>query len=78
MTVERTAARVRPRKPTLEMVPPGTRLGRYELLRRFASGGMAELYLARVAGSGGFEKICVVKRILPQYASDPDFVRMFL
>jgi len=78
VTVERTAARVRARKPTLEMVPPGTRLGRYELLRRFAAGGMAELYLARVAGSGGFEKICVVKRILPQYASDPDFVRMFL
>jgi serine/threonine protein kinase len=63
------------------MLPAGTRLGRYELIRRFATGGMAELYLARtggVAGLGGFEKIVALKRILPQYAQNEDFVRMFL
>jgi serine/threonine protein kinase len=63
------------------MLPAGTRLGRYELIRRFATGGMAELYLARAGGLGalgGFEKIVALKRILPQYAAQEDFVRMFL
>ena len=68
----------RTRKPTLEVLPPGLRLGRYELIRRLASGGMAELYLARAAGIEGFEKIVALKRILPQYAHNDDFVRMFL
>ena len=60
------------------MLPAGTRLGRYELIRRFASGGMAELYVARAAGISGFEKIVALKRILPQYARNEDFVEMFL
>jgi serine/threonine protein kinase len=54
------------------------RLGRYELLRKLATGGMAEIYLARSSGMEGFEKYVVVKKILPQYAEDPRFVRMFL
>src|SRR6185295_12381175 len=56
---------------------PG-RLGRYELIRRIAVGGMAEIYLARSAGLEGFEKLVVLKKILPQYASIPEFVAMFL
>jgi serine/threonine-protein kinase len=39
---------------------------------------MAEVYLARRAGPHGFQKIVAVKRILPQYARDPDFVAMFV
>jgi eukaryotic-like serine/threonine-protein kinase len=56
------------------------RVGRYELVRRLAVGGMAEIYLARVPGVGmeGFEKLIVVKRILPQHALDPELLRMFL
>jgi serine/threonine protein kinase len=54
------------------------RLGRYELIRRIAVGGMAEIYLARSAGLEGFEKLVVLKKILPQYASTPEFVAMFL
>jgi serine/threonine protein kinase len=57
---------------------PGSTLGSYELLRRLASGGMAELYLARSRGIEGFEKVVVLKRILPQYAQNRDFVSMFL
>ncbi|HTJ41271.1 MAG TPA: protein kinase [Kofleriaceae bacterium] len=57
---------------------PGTRLGRYELVRRLAVGGMAELYLARQPGIGGFQKLVALKRILPQYAQSRDFVGMFL
>ena len=53
---------------------PGTRLGRYELVRRIAIGGMAELYLARQPGIGGFQKLVALKRILPQFARSSDFV----
>src|SRR5262245_2610314 len=39
---------------------------------------MAELYLARTVGIEGFEKLVVVKRILPQFADNANFVSMFL
>ena len=42
------------------------RLGRYELLGHLATGGMAEIHVARLAGEAGFEKIVVVKRLLPE------------
>lgn len=53
-------------------------LGPYELVQRIATGGMAEVYLARRAGPHGFQKIVAVKRILPQMAQDPDFCAMFV
>ncbi|HWB78046.1 MAG TPA: protein kinase [Nannocystaceae bacterium] len=56
----------------------GDRLGRYELLRRLGSGGMADVHLARAAGLEGFQKLVVLKRILPHLSADPEFVRMFL
>lgn len=52
--------------------------GSYQLLRRLATGGMAQIYLARQKGPEGFEKLLVVKRILPHLAENADFVRMFL
>ncbi|HEY8038389.1 MAG TPA: serine/threonine-protein kinase, partial [Polyangiaceae bacterium] len=63
---------------TISSIPAPLRLGPYELLRRIATGGMAEVYLARRAGPHGFQKIVAVKRILPQFARDPDFVAMFV
>jgi tRNA A-37 threonylcarbamoyl transferase component Bud32 len=54
------------------------RLGRYEILRPLARGGMAELFLARATGIQGFEKLVVVKRILPEMARDTEYVEMFL
>jgi serine/threonine protein kinase len=54
------------------------KLGRYEIIRRIAVGGMAEIFLARSAGLEGFEKLVVVKRILPQHAESHEFVTMFL
>lgn len=39
---------------------------------------MAEIYLARMGGSDGFSKLVVVKRLLSQMASDPEFIQMFL
>ena len=53
-------------------------LGPYELTQRIATGGMAEVYLARRAGPHGFQKVVAVKRILPQLAQDADFVAMFI
>ena len=57
---------------------PGSRIGNYEVLRKLAVGGMAEIYLVRVTGVAGFEKLMVLKRILPSVAGDPRFVDMFL
>ncbi|HSD86039.1 MAG TPA: serine/threonine-protein kinase, partial [Kofleriaceae bacterium] len=57
---------------------PGDKLGKYEVIRQIAIGGMAELYLARTLGIEGFEKLVVVKRILPQYVANATFVNMFL
>jgi serine/threonine-protein kinase len=54
------------------------RLGKYQLLRKLATGGMAEVFLAKTDGPMGFEKLLVIKRILPHLAEDPQFVEMFL
>ncbi|MEO6776966.1 MAG: protein kinase [Kofleriaceae bacterium] len=58
--------------------PEATRLGSYEILRKLARGGMAELFLARTLGPEGFEKLIVLKKILPNFAENPRFVRLFL
>jgi serine/threonine protein kinase len=50
--------------------------GRYRLIKRLASGGMAEIYLAQEEGQE--RRPVVVKRILPHLAESPDFVKMFL
>ncbi|HWE30502.1 MAG TPA: serine/threonine-protein kinase, partial [Polyangia bacterium] len=55
-----------------------TQFGKYVLQRKLAEGGMAELFLAKQEGMEGFEKLVVVKRILPQLCADDSFVRMFL
>jgi serine/threonine protein kinase len=52
--------------------------GRYTLLKKLATGGMAEVFLARQKGLEGFEKLLVIKRILPHLADDAEFVSMFL
>jgi serine/threonine protein kinase len=54
------------------------RLGKYEVVRRLAKGGMAEIFLARVCGLPGFQRMVVLKRILPLLASKADFLEMFL
>jgi eukaryotic-like serine/threonine-protein kinase len=55
-----------------------TRVGRYEVITHLATGGMAQIYLARIAGVGSFERHVVLKTILPERASDHRFVTMFL
>jgi len=53
-------------------------LGPYRLVRRIATGGMAEVYEARRTGPSGWERRVAVKCILPQFARDADFVAMFV
>ena len=56
----------------------GKRLGKYEILALLALGGTAEIYLARIGGTNGFEKYVVIKCLHDHLADDTDFVQMFL
>src|SRR5215831_8494726 len=53
-------------------------VGRYRVVRHLASGGMAELYIARQEAMGGFEKEIVLKMLQGRYAENPRVVSMFL
>ncbi len=53
-------------------------IGKFVVLKRLGAGGMAEVFKCRQNGLGGFDKIVVVKRILPSLVEDPGFVKMFL
>jgi hypothetical protein len=50
----------------------------YVPVARLARGGMAEIILARLGGTGGFEKLVVLKRLLPHLAGKQRLVSMFL
>jgi len=54
------------------------RFGDYELVERLGVGGMAETFVAIRRGLDGFEQRVCLKRILPTFANDADFVEMFL
>jgi len=54
------------------------RFGDYELVERLGVGGMAETFIAIRRGLDGFEQRVCLKRILPTFANDADFVEMFL
>lgn len=56
---------------------PVETFGKYVLLERLAAGGMAEVYLAKSSGAGGITKFFAIKRILPQYSDNPEFIEMF-
>jgi eukaryotic-like serine/threonine-protein kinase len=51
--------------------------GKYVLLEKLAMGGMAEVYLGRSIGAGGVGKFVAIKRILPQFSEQVEFVDMF-
>ncbi|MFP5519139.1 MAG: serine/threonine protein kinase [Bdellovibrionia bacterium] len=51
--------------------------GKYILLEKLAAGGMAEVYFAKSTGAVGVSKFIAIKRILPQFSENPEFVDMF-
>src|SRR5687767_396775 len=58
----------------MEVLPPGTRLGPYEVLALLGSGGMGQVYRARDARLGREVAVKVLPRDL---AGDPDRLRRF-
>jgi serine/threonine protein kinase len=52
--------------------------GKYQILERVATGGMAEIYKARLEGIGGFQRTFAIKRILPHLSSNAEYVAMLV
>jgi serine/threonine-protein kinase len=52
--------------------------GRYLLLKRLSRGGMGEIFLAKLGEIQGFEKLVIVKKILPNLVADQEFVKRFI
>ena len=53
------------------------KFGKYLLLEKLAVGGMAEVYLTKTSGANGVSKFVALKRILPQFSGNPEFIAMF-
>lgn len=54
------------------------KFGDYMMVEQIAVGGMAEVWRARATGLAGFEKVVVIKKILPALAQDEEFIRLFI
>jgi serine/threonine protein kinase len=70
MSTSKPGQRLRPFKPQ--------RFGKYTLVSRLATGGMGETFLAKRAFDSQADALCVIKRVLPHFAQNADFVRRFL
>jgi len=62
--------------PTAEVLP--THFGRYEVITKIASGGMAEVYAGRIMGESGFAKLVAIKAMRPELVDEERYVTMFL
>ena len=60
------------------ILPQPIQFGKYTLFERIGRGGMAEVYKGRIQGPAVFERVFVVKRILPHLSEEPTFIRMFV
>jgi tRNA A-37 threonylcarbamoyl transferase component Bud32 len=75
---------VTPRKSVPEPAPgdpqigPVRRFGNYTLIKKLATGGMAEIWLARQRGLAGFQRFIVIKKILSHLSDQKTFRDMFL
>ncbi len=76
----------RPAVTTRSDAPPGssiewqtgTHFSRYEIDSKLATGGMAEVWRARLKGVRGFEKRIVLKTMLPHLMGRSELVEMFI
>ena len=53
-------------------------LGRYKLISRIGSGGMSEVYRAKLYGPGGYEKDVAIKILLPHLSGEQEFLKMLM
>ena len=52
--------------------------GKYLLLEKIGVGGTAEIYKAKTYGAKGFEKIVAIKKVLPEFSNQADFINMLV
>ncbi|MBT8493925.1 MAG: serine/threonine protein kinase [Deltaproteobacteria bacterium] len=62
----------------VDVLKPGSRIGKYRVIRRVGVGGMAEVFVATAEGVEGFEKRVALKRMLPFVGESSDFERRFV
>jgi len=53
-------------------------LGRYKLISKIGSGGMSEVYRAKLYGPGGYEKDVAIKILLPHLSGEQEFLKMLM
>lgn len=53
-------------------------IGRYLLFSEIAAGGMASVHLGRLMGAVGFARTVAIKRLLPHFGKEPEFIAMFM
>jgi eukaryotic-like serine/threonine-protein kinase len=79
MEMSRSAATASPGDVAeLGAVGEGQHFGKYLLLKKIATGGMAEVFRAKQIGVEGFEKLVALKRILPHLTDNEEFIKMFI
>jgi len=66
------------RQPSGEQTALPAVFGRYLLLRRLSRGGMGEIFLAKSGEIQGFEKLFVIKKILPHLSTNTNFTNRFV
>lgn len=54
------------------------RFGKYILLEKIATGGMAQLFKAKIVGIEGFEKLIAIKTILPHFSKEKELITSFI
>ncbi|MFO0566708.1 MAG: serine/threonine-protein kinase [Polyangiaceae bacterium] len=57
---------------------PPIAIGRYLFYDEVARGGMASVHYGRLTGPAGFSRTVAIKKLHADFASDPEFVTMFL
>src|SRR6185312_7902266 len=60
------------------MLSPSDKVSAYELIAPLGKGGMAQLYLARRHGEGGFSRLVTLKFVHDHLRSNEDIVQLFL
>jgi eukaryotic-like serine/threonine-protein kinase len=56
----------------------GGAVGTYRIIRKLSAGSVADVFLARMAGTGGVESPVFIERLLPGFAGEATFVDLFL